>query len=37
LADLNSNNQFLGNTLVAAWAAIALNGRPRWLTTEGRN
>jgi len=31
LAALNSNNQFLGHTLVAAWAAIALSGRPRWL------
>jgi len=32
LAALNSNNQFLGDTLAAAWAAIALSGRPRWLT-----
>lgn len=34
LAVLNSNNQFLGHTLVAAWAAIALSGRPRWLALE---
>jgi len=32
LAALNSNNQFLGNLLVAAWATIALSGRPRWLS-----
>ena len=31
LAALNLNNQFLGHTLVAAWAAISLSGRPRWL------
>jgi len=34
LATLNSNNQFLGHTLAAAWAAIALSGRPRWLAAE---
>ena len=34
LAVLNSNNQFLGHTLVAAWAAVALSGRPRWLGRE---
>ena len=32
LAALNSNNQFLGNVLAAAWATIALSGRPRWLS-----
>jgi hypothetical protein len=32
LAALNSNNQFLGDTLVAAWAAMALGGMPRWLS-----
>jgi len=37
LAVLNSNNQFLGHTLVAAWAVMALRGRPRWLTSETRN
>ena len=37
LAALNSNNQFLGHTLVAAWAAISLRGRPRWLALETRN
>jgi hypothetical protein len=31
LAALNSNNQFLGNTLVAAWAMISLSARPPWL------
>ena len=37
LAELSSNNQFLGNTLVAAWATIALSGRPSWLASETRN
>jgi hypothetical protein len=37
LAALNSNSQFLGHTLVAAWAAMALSGRPRWLESEIRN
>jgi hypothetical protein len=36
LSTLNSNNQFLGDTLVAAWAAIALSGRPLWLSPEIR-
>jgi hypothetical protein len=31
LAALNSNNQLLGNVLVAAWAAISLRGRSGWL------
>jgi len=34
LSMLNSNNQFLGHTLAAAWAAIALSGPPRWLAQE---
>jgi hypothetical protein len=34
LAALNSNNQFLGHTLVAAWAVISLSDRPRWLARE---
>ena len=37
LAELNSNNQSLCNTLVAAWAAIALSARPSWLASEIRN
>jgi len=37
LAALNSNNQFLGHTLAAAWAAISLSGRPRWLAAEVRD
>ena len=37
LAALNSNNQFLGDTLVAAWAAMALGGIPRWLSPEIRD
>jgi hypothetical protein len=37
LAALNSNNQLLGDTLAAAWAAIALSGRPRWLSPEIRS
>jgi len=37
LAALNSHNQFLGNTMVAAWAAVALSGRPRWLSREVRS
>jgi len=31
LTALNSHNQFLGHTLAAAWAAMALSGKPRWL------
>ena len=31
LAALSSNNQFLGDTLVAAWAVMALGGTPSWL------
>jgi hypothetical protein len=37
LAALNSNNQFLGHTLAAAWATISLGGRPRWLWLETGN
>jgi len=37
LAALYSNNQFLSDTLVAAWAAIALSGPPRWLSPKNRN
>jgi hypothetical protein len=36
LAALNSNNQFLGHTLAAAWAAISLSGRAAWLGPEIR-
>jgi len=37
LAALNANNQFLDHTLAAAWAVIALSGRPRWLGQETGN
>jgi hypothetical protein len=37
LAALSSNNQFLGDMLVAAWAAMALGGIPRWLSKEIRD
>jgi hypothetical protein len=37
LAALNSNNQFLGHTLAAAWAAISLSGQTAWLGPATRN
>jgi hypothetical protein len=36
LAALNSNNQFLGHTLAAAWAAISLSDRAVWLEPDIR-